>query len=53
MHKALKTIEFFNECSDVFTEEEKQQIMEDWIIEYEEYLLERLESVKASQAIRK
>ena len=53
MHKALKTIEFFNECSDVFTEEENQQIMEDLIIEYEEYLLQRLESVKASQAIKK
>ena len=53
MHKALKTIEYFNECSDVFTEEEKQQIMEDWILEYEEYLLERLESVKAGQTIKK
>tara|TARA_R100000406_G_scaffold89447_1_gene75435 strand:- start:2971 stop:3132 length:162 start_codon:yes stop_codon:yes gene_type:complete len=53
MHKALKTIEFFNECSDVFTDSEKQQIMEDWIKEYEEYLLERLESVKADQAIKK
>ena len=49
MHEALKTIKYFNETYDTFTEEERKKILAEWRIEYRKYLLHKVKSLLAEK----